>query len=190
MNREAMQAYSAATPPIYVKYQGHYLGVGGVGRGVEHLVGDWPTQAVMLAQFPSPQAVSDFWWGPEYRAAAKLREGAVEVDVCRLEGTGAAPPESTATPAYLILAQRSGEVTLETALVERHGGVELVHGETARVETLEGDLSGVSVGLVAFPSGEALQAFWADPEAQGLVQKLSQSGELNAFRLAGQPKNG
>jgi len=190
MNREAMKAYSEATPPIYVKYQGHYLGVGGVGKGVEQLAGSWPTKAIMLAQFPSPQAVSDFWWGPEYRAAAKLREGAVEVDVGRLEGTGAALPESAATPPYLILAQRGERVAAATALIERHGGVELVRGDASKVETLEGDLAGVSVTLAAFLSQEALQTFWIDPECQGLMQQLSQSGELNAFQLAGQPKSG
>ena len=91
---EKMKSYSASLPPIYEKYQGKYLAIGGQGRGVDWLAGDWKDRMIMIGEFPTPEAVGAFWWGPEYRESAKLREGAVTVDVGQVPGTDLAPGES------------------------------------------------------------------------------------------------
>ncbi len=43
-----MAPYSAALPPIYQKFVGQYLAIGGPGRGVERLAGDWGERSIML----------------------------------------------------------------------------------------------------------------------------------------------
>jgi uncharacterized protein (DUF1330 family) len=103
-----MGPYSSSLPPIYQRFSAHYLALGGPGRGVDRLHGDWGDRSLMVGQFPTYAAVAQFWWSPEYRAAAALRAGAVDVDVCRLAGR-VPPPEHSQV---LVMAFRPGEPRL------------------------------------------------------------------------------
>jgi uncharacterized protein (DUF1330 family) len=158
-----MKPYSAALPPIYEKFRGGYLGIGATGRGVEPLAGDWGDRSIMLGQFPDAEAVSAFWWSPEYRAAAKLREGAVRVDVCKLAG---ATPRAT-DRIFLIAAFRpSGDDDAEwlmkkiTAAISGHANV-LVAAPPSEVELLEGDdLTGSGVLILGYGSEAELALGW------------------------------
>lgn len=86
--------YSAALPPLYEEFGGHYLAKGGPGRGVEAF-GDAPPRSVMLARFPSIEAVRAFWTSPGYRAAVPLREGCGIFNVYAFEGPALAPGAET-----------------------------------------------------------------------------------------------
>ncbi len=159
---DKMKDYSAALPPIYKKYGGHYLALGGSGRGVRALTETWNDRAIMLATFPSPQAVSGFWWSPEYRAAAKLREGAVDVDVCGLAGQAAAPAHKF----FLIAALRGPDQSLETLMppqedLARSGANILVSATGEEVEALEGDFADTSIVIIGFPDEAALTSLWS-----------------------------
>ena len=156
-----MAPYSAALPPIYEKYGGAYIAIGGPGRGVDWLWGDWNDRLIMIGEFANREAVGEFWWGPEYRAASKLRKGAVTVDVAQVGGAGA-PPAAGLQSFLLVVwpgdgAWRPPETT---------AGVTLIAADAAQVTTLEGDLSGLSLTLLGFPDRASLDDAWqqaADP---------------------------
>ncbi|HRX91116.1 MAG TPA: DUF1330 domain-containing protein [Steroidobacteraceae bacterium] len=156
-----MAAYSAALPPIYQKFVGQYLAIGGPGRGVERLAGDWGDRSVMLGVFPDYAAVGEFWTSPEYRAAAKLRVGAVKVDACRLPGRRA-PDEHQA---MLLLAVKGADdlpALLESATSVAPAARVLAPLAVGGFEALEGDLHGHEIGLLSFPDLGALQTAWAE----------------------------
>ncbi|MEQ8510510.1 MAG: DUF1330 domain-containing protein [Rhodospirillaceae bacterium] len=149
---EKMKPYSSSLPPIYEKYQGKYLAIGGPGRGVEWLCGDWDKRMVMVGEFPTLKAVGAFWWGPEYRASAKLREGAVKVDVGQVAGTKQAPlPEHKV---FLLIAVPAAS---PIAVV---GGDTIISVRPESVTVLEGDLSGLALTMVGFHTREALMDAW------------------------------
>lgn len=159
---EKMKAYSASLPPIYEKYSGKYLAIGGQGRGVDWLCGDWPDRMIMIGEFPSPCDVSDFWWSPEYRESVRLREGAVTVDVGAVPGTDQAPDENDKV--FLLIVMDS-----ETPMTV-DGGKALISATPGDITTLEGGLEGLSIKLVGFPSREDLDAAWKD--VKELVENL------------------
>jgi uncharacterized protein (DUF1330 family) len=170
---EKMKAYSAALPPIYATHGGHYLAIGGPGRGVEHLAGSWGPRAVMLGQFPTREAVSEFWWGEAYRAAARLRVGAVTVDACAFAGKA-----SQAAIASLLIIACADARELSLLAASREAGATLA--QTAAVEVLEGDLAGFGISVLSFASTEASQAAW---DAQRAATPTLPSG-VHVYRVA------
>lgn len=171
-----MGPYSSSLPAIYQRYSAHYLVLGGPGRGVDRLHGDWGDRSLMVGQFPSYAAVAQFWWSPEYRAAAALRVGAVDVDVCRLAGR--APPREHSQ--VLVLAFRSGDqaaaAALANAIANPTQGLCLAPLDPAGFEVLEGDLAGWTVRVLSYADRAALDAHWAQIKAA-----LDGRGELQAY---------
>ena len=158
MSPEKMKPYSSSLPPIYQKYQGKYLAIGGPGRGVDWLCGDWGNRMVMVGEFPTPEAVETFWWGPEYRASAKLREGAVTVDVVQVAGTDVAP--SMDHKIFLLIA-----VLAETPITVS-GGDTVISAPPEHITTLEGNLSGLALTMVGFKTREQLDEAWGAVSAR------------------------
>ena len=158
---EKMKPYGASLPPIYLKYSGRYLALGGIGKGVEHLAGDWGPRAIMFGQFPTAEAVRQFWWSPEYRAAALLRKGAVNVDVCVLEGL--APPDRHEGLLILAVDTRGGAPLPQTLTALAAGMPDcavLVAQQNSAIDVLEGDLRGCGVAVLSFESADAPVARW------------------------------
>lgn len=176
MVQSRMAPYSAALPPIYRRFSAHYLALGGPGRGVERLHGDWGDRSLMIGQFPTYAAVADFWWSAEYRAAAALRAGAVEVDVCRLAGR--VPPPGHAL--VLVLAFRPADPAAIAALDAASRGC--AHGQLiapldpSGFEVLEGALAGWSIRVLSFADRPSLDADWLPIESA-----LASRGELQAY---------
>jgi len=84
-DREGFKAYNAALPPIYRKYGGEYLALVPAPL-VEVAEGPAENRSIVLARFPSREAVRAFWDSPEYAAAKKLREGKGTFFVTILDG--------------------------------------------------------------------------------------------------------
>jgi uncharacterized protein (DUF1330 family) len=171
-----MGPYSSSLPPIYQRFSAHYLALGGPGRGVDRLHGDWGDRSLMVGQFPTYAAVAQFWWSPEYRAAAALRAGAVDVDVCRLAGR-VPPPEHSQV---LVLAFRPGDQAADSALADLCAnaaqGLCLAPLDPAGFEVLEGDLATWTVRVLSYVDRAALEAHWAQIKAA-----LDGRGELQAY---------
>ena len=149
---DRMKPYSESLPPIYEKYQGQYLAIGGPGRGVDWLAGAWADRMIMIGEFPSFEAVSEFWWSPEYREAAGRREGAVKVDVGQVPGTDLAPtPKHTAFLLIVVPADEPVKVV---------GGTGLIAAAPSALVTLEGNLRGLAITLVGFDTRETLNSAW------------------------------
>ena len=153
---EKMVPYSTALPPIYDKYKGAYIAIGGPGRGVDWLAGDWTNRSIMIGEFPSRAAVGDFWWSPEYGAAAKLRAGAVTVDVAQVGGTDTVADDSLRS--FLLIAVPRGMAW--TPPTDDSGSV-LFAVDAADVTILEGDLTNISLTVIGYPSRDSLDAAWA-----------------------------
>lgn len=84
-DRAAMKAYSAALPPIYQKYGGHYLALV-PAPALEVLEGAAEHRSIVLARFPTRAAAQAFWNSPEYADAKKLRAGKGTFYVTILDG--------------------------------------------------------------------------------------------------------
>ena len=82
---EGFKAYTAALPPIYQKFGGHYLSVTPASK-VEIAEGAPENRSILIAKFPSKDAAWGFWRSAEYEAAKKLRAGKGTFFVTVLDG--------------------------------------------------------------------------------------------------------
>lgn len=65
-----MQGYAAKLPPIYAKYGGHYLALGGTHEVLE---GETHFESHVISQWPSLEAARAFWNSPEYEPLKQAR---------------------------------------------------------------------------------------------------------------------
>ncbi len=190
LDPEKMARYSAALPPIYEKYGGVYLGIGGPGRGVEHLEGQWFDHSLVLARFNSPEDVTKFWFSPEYEDAKKLRKDAGTFNVFVLTGNDNEAPEGE--PAYLISVYRTIDkeayAPMAEAEEEKFASRDIFYLARAAyddTERLEGDLIDHDFSVAVFPTQAAATNMWNDPGYQELRQNRAQIGAFNTFLVRG-----
>jgi uncharacterized protein (DUF1330 family) len=188
-----MATYSAALPPIYQKYGGFYLGIGGPGRGVELLEGGWFDHSMVLARFPTKADVAKFWWSPEYTQAKELRKGAGTFQVFALEGNANEAPAGQ--PSFMVTISRAfdaakmNEITdQENARLAGRGALVLAQTKFTEAERLEGDLMDFDFRVVAFPTQAAATAYWNDPATAAMRAARAKVAGVNAFLVAGLPR--
>lgn len=82
-----MEGYAAKLPPVYDKFGGHYIAIGG-GPGIEVLEGDYRPPSYVVSKWPNAQAARDFWASPEYDVLrrARIDNGWGEFDVLLVQG--------------------------------------------------------------------------------------------------------
>jgi uncharacterized protein (DUF1330 family) len=171
---EKMAAYSAALPPIYEKYGGFYLGIGGPGRGVEHLEGLWFDHSLVLGRFN----------------AKKLRKGGGEFNVFKITGNEYEAPHGE--PAFLISIYRvldeDSYAPIAKAVDEKlfHRSVPYIIKATDKeTERLEGDLIDHDFSVAAFPTQASATNFWNDPGFKELREARSQAAVVSSFLVRG-----
>ncbi|MEM1380629.1 MAG: DUF1330 domain-containing protein [Pseudomonadota bacterium] len=88
------QGYAVKLPPLYDRFGGRYLAVGG---GVDVLEGSYAPKSFVIGQWPSKSAALEFWNSPEYDVLrrARIDGGWGDFDVLLVEGL---PTPSIAAP--------------------------------------------------------------------------------------------
>lgn len=191
-DRDRMGAYSRALPPVYAKAGGRYLAIGGPGRGVEWLAGPWRDRSLVLARFDALPGVTAFWWGEDYRQAARLREGAGQFTVVAVPGVpddetrntpGAGARDAPADAVYLVEATVTRDADAYAAyraafetLLAAHGGRVLAPGEAGAYTALEGDPLYDRIAIAYLPTRAAFEAWRADPRAAALQALRERAG--------------
>lgn len=86
-DKEKFMAYAEKARPLLAQFGGKYLAAGRPAGSVE---GEPISDPVVLTEWPSVEAIKNFWSSPEYSELKKLREGAVEVNstIINSAGTG------------------------------------------------------------------------------------------------------
>lgn len=190
LDGEKMGRYSAALPPIYEKYGGFYLGIGGPGRGVEHLEGPWFDHSLVLAHFKAPEDVTTFWFSPEYEEAKKLRKDGGEFNVFKMAGNEHESPHGE--PAFLISVYRvfDAEAYAPLAAAEEdkltHRSIPYLAKATYdETERLEGDLVDHDFTIAAFPTQASATNFWNDPGHKEIREERAKVAAFNTFLVRG-----
>ncbi len=185
-DREKMGAYARSLPPVYAKWGGRYLAIGGPGRGVAWLAGPAHVRdrSLVLARFDSAATVQSFWWGEDYREAMRNRYAGGAFTVVTLAGDPADPAATAGAEAgYLYEATL---VTDEAAWAEylaahgralaAHGGRLLAPVAAGNFVALEGDPVYDRVLLGWFPTRAQRDAFVAGPAAAELATLRARAG--------------
>jgi uncharacterized protein (DUF1330 family) len=175
-NPAQMGEYSRALPAVYARYGGAYVAIGGPGRGVDWLAGPHRDRSLVLARFGSPEAVREFWWSPEYRSAAKLREGAGTFNVVGIPGrAGSAPPVGGACLIVAMLVQDGAACDAWRAAyateLAAHGGEPLASATAADWLALEGDPAWDRVEIAHLPSAAAAESLVSNPRTRELQER-------------------
>lgn len=187
---EKMATYSAALPPIYEKYGGFYLGIGGPGRGVEHLEGPWFDHSLVIGHFNEPEDVSKFWYSPEYERAKQLRKDGGDFNVFKIAGNEHEAPHGE--PAFMVSVYRVLDEEAYAPFAEAeadrllHRGVPYIaKAKSTEVERLEGDLVDHDFTIAAFPTQAAATNLWNDPSYKELRDARAQVAVFNTFLVRG-----
>lgn len=78
-----LSGYAPAASKLVAEHGGRYLVR---AQGAEVLEGTLNSgMSVVISEWPSKQAILDFWNSPEYQAAKKLREGIADCEVSIVE---------------------------------------------------------------------------------------------------------
>ncbi len=80
---ERFAGYREAVPALIAKYGGRYLVRGG---DVAALEGSFDGRKRVVLEFPSMEAIHEFWNSSDYAEVKKLRKGAAEFDVLAVPG--------------------------------------------------------------------------------------------------------
>jgi uncharacterized protein (DUF1330 family) len=81
---ERYEAYKAQVTPSIAAAGGRYLVRGGAAEALE---GDLPCSRTVVVEFPTKQAALEWYWGEDYTAIRKLREGAARATLYVVDGT-------------------------------------------------------------------------------------------------------
>lgn len=177
---EARQkTYSAALPPIYRQYQGRYLALGG-GAAVTVEEGRWHPRGVVLARFATPGDVERFWWSPEYRAAAQVRQGGGAFTVLALPGSDDPPPGGVFLITFARLAADRFEPVAARfeALVRVHGGRTIATASPNALRPLEGAFFDTGLVIQHWPTDAGLRTYLADSAYGALAAERRAFGEV------------
>lgn len=196
-NAEVIGRYARTLPPIYEKFAGRYLATGRVGRNLLVLEGSFQPESIVLAKFATPEGPNEFWWSPEYRQSAEMRQGAGIFDVVKLKGR---PDEAAAPqgrPAYLIsIARIQDRSKLKPyaegvrPLLQAAGAKFLVSADRKDIELLEGQFDNLTVVIIQFPSFDGLRKFYDDPAYQALIPIRRSAGDYTLLAIDGfEPRN-
>ncbi|MCY4265379.1 MAG: DUF1330 domain-containing protein [Gammaproteobacteria bacterium] len=79
-----LSGYAVEAAKLVEKMGGQYLFRGSGAISLEGSLGD--DYSAVISTWPDRAAAEAFWHSPEYREAAKLREGICEVEVQLIEG--------------------------------------------------------------------------------------------------------
>ena len=87
-----MEGYAAKLPPLYEKFGGAYIALGG-GPGIEVLEGDYAPPSYVVSKWPNAQAARDFWNSEGYDVLrrARIDNAWGEFDVLLIQGLPDAP---------------------------------------------------------------------------------------------------
>jgi uncharacterized protein (DUF1330 family) len=188
-----MVAYGQALPPIYQKFGGFYLGIGGPGRGVELIEGAWFDHSMVLARFASKADIPKFWWSPEYTQAKELRKGAGTFNVFALGGNAHEAPMGQ--PSFMVSIYRAFDAAKVTELnaqedakLSARGVHKIAAAKFAEVECLEGDLRDFDFRITAFPTQASATSYWNEPATVEFRNARADVAGVNTFLVAGLPR--
>jgi len=194
-DRAGMDRYQAELPPIYGRHGGYRLVMGDHNSGVAFLAGGLANLGVMIARFPTPEAVSEFWWSDDYREAYTHRKDAGRFSAVAVPGLDREPDPIPGNRGYLIAMaapqspgfwRRFADPFL--AGVETLGGTVLADSGPEAVERLESLLPGSHVIVTMFENKETAQRAW-DSLANEIEDQRKACDPVNIVVMSGLPED-
>jgi uncharacterized protein (DUF1330 family) len=82
-NVEDLLEYRRRNTETVANHGGRFLVRGGASTPLE---GSWPTQRIVVMEFPDADAARAWWTSEEYEAIKPLRRGASETNIILVEG--------------------------------------------------------------------------------------------------------
>lgn len=191
LERTGMDRYQAKLPPIYQTHKGYRLVMGGQTGGVTFLAGGLNNLSVMLARFPTPEAVSEFWWSEAYREAYTIRKDSGRFSAVALPGADQEPDPIAGSKGYLVAMaapqspgcwRRFADPFLDG--VRSRGGTVLSDSGPEAIERLESLLPGSHIIVIMFASAREAQHAWAEMD-ESLTELREACEPINIIALEG-----
>ncbi len=192
-DQAGIDRYQSELPPVYAAHKGYRLGMGDHTSGTTFLDGSLKNLGMMLARFPSPESVSEFWWSEEYREAYRHRKNAGRFAAVALPGLDQESDPIVGERGYLVAMatpetpgcwRRFAEPFLAKA--REQCGIVLADTGPDGIERLESLMPGSHVIVAMFASEQASKDAWA-AIAPDLEQQKVECGSVNIISLAGLP---
>lgn len=190
-DRVGMDRYQSNLPPIYAAHKGYRLVMGGKTGGVTFLDGGLKSLSMMLARFPSPESVSEFWWSDEYRQAYIHRKNAGRFSAVALPGLDRnADPipgnrgflVAMATPKSPGCWRRFADPFLDG--IKEFKGTVMADAGPEAIERLESLMPGSHIIVAMFATEQDAKEAW-DSISPKLEEQREACGTVNVIALGG-----
>ncbi|MDR3516883.1 MAG: DUF1330 domain-containing protein [Azospirillaceae bacterium] len=183
---QKLAEYEVAANPLLKKHGAKALTRAGADD-YDVIEGDWRPRRLVILEYPSLEAIHQFYNDPEFQPAKKARQavpGAV-ANAIAVEGV----PSTRADGAYFVIDMTVFDPELmkqfEAAnhMVQKHGGAFLVRSD--RYDVIEGNWRPQRILIEQFPSREAIHQMYDDPENGSLKIMRRKASSARALAVDG-----
>ncbi|GBQ96380.1 hypothetical protein AA23498_2626 [Acetobacter nitrogenifigens DSM 23921 = NBRC 105050] len=183
---QKLAEYEAAAGPLLEKHGAKVL-TRATGDNYDVIEGDWRPRRLVILEYPTLEAIHQFYHDPEFQPAKKVRQavpGAV-ANAIAVEGA----PSTREEAAYFVIDITVFDPNLmmqfEDAnhMVRKHGGAFLVRSD--RYDVIEGNWRPQRILIEQFASRQAIHAMYNDLENEPLKVMRQRASSAKALAVDG-----
>ena len=183
---QKLEEYETAANPLLKKHGAKVLTRGAVDD-YDVIEGAWRPSRLVILEYPSVEAIHQFYNDPEFQPAKKARQavrGAV-ANAIAVEGT----PSTREDGAYFVIdmtvvdPERMKQFEAANTMVRKHDGQFLVRSD--RYDVIEGNWRPQRILIEHFASRQAIRDMYDDPENEPLKIMRQSASSSQALAVDG-----
>jgi len=184
---QKLAEYETAANPLLKKHGAKVL-TRATADDYDVIEGDWRPRRMVIVEYPSLEAIHQFYNDPEFQPAKKARQavpGAV-ANAIAVEGV----PSTRDGGAYFVIDLTVFDPDLMKQFEDANHMVRKHHGEflvrSDRYDVIEGDWRPQRILIEQFASRQAIHAMYDDPENEPLKIMRQRASSAKALTVDGQ----
>ena len=185
---QKLREYEAAANPLLKKHGARVLARAGTGD-YDVIEGDWRPRRLVILEYPSIEAIHDFYSDPGFQSAKRARQ-AVPGSVAHAIAVEGQPASTATESAFFVtdLTVRREDLLSQfesgaNAMVRKYGGTFLVR--SGQYDVIEGDWHPERFIIEEFASRKMIHDMYDDPDNKPLIAQRHSASSARAIAVDG-----
>ncbi len=185
---EKLAEYEKAAGPLLMKHGARVL-TRATANEYDVVEGDWRPRRLVILEYPSLEAIHQFYHDPEFQPAKRARQAVPGAVAHAIAVEGA--PSTREVAAFFVIDITVFDADLMTQfeaanhMVRKHGGESLVNSD--RYDVIEGNWRPQRILIEQFASRQAIHDMYDDPENGPLKAMRQRASSARALAVDGYP---